>query len=231
MVSLEIQNKTLEKLSNLPRYNNYLFSLFKPFLGNKILEIGSGTGNISDAIISTGKEITLSDLDNFFLDILKIKYQNKIIKLDISLKEDTDKLHNSFDSIVGINVLEHTEDDEKALRNLNSILKKNGNIILIVPAMNILFSRYDHLIGHIRRYSGKSIKLKLESAGFIVDKIYYFNKIGALGWYFNFQILNKRQFSNFQLTIFKHFIKLIKIIDFIIPFNFGLSILCVAKKN
>lgn len=226
----EIQNITLEKLSNLPQYNNYLFSLFKPFLGNKILEIGSGTGNLSDVIISAGKEITLSDLDPIFLKILKNKYQNKIIKLDIALKEDANKLHNSFDSIVGVNVLEHTKDDENALRNLNLILKKNGNIILIVPAMDILFSRYDYLIGHVRRYSGKSIKLKLKSAGFGVEKIYYFNKIGALGWYLNFRLLNKRQFSNLQLSIFKHFVKLIKIIDFIIPFNFGLSILCVAKK-
>lgn len=58
-----------------------------------------------------------------------------------------------FDEVVAFDVLEHIEDDGKAVQEIRRVLKDNGSLIFTVPAFNFLFSSHDRALNHFRRYN------------------------------------------------------------------------------
>lgn len=83
---------------------------------------------------------------------------------------------NASADLVGIfDVLEHVEQDERALQSLSDVLKPGGRLVLTVPAYQWLWSRHDEYLHHFRRYSKRSLKDRLDGAGFRVKRVTYFN--------------------------------------------------------
>lgn len=72
-------------------------------------------------------------------------------------------------------VLEHIENEKKVLSEISRILKKNGLLLLSVPAFNILWSFHDEQAGHKRRYTKKMLLKLSEEADFEVLFLTYFN--------------------------------------------------------
>jgi SAM-dependent methyltransferase len=72
----------------------------------------------------------------------------------------------SFDIIGAFDVIEHLQDDTGVLRNLHSMLRPNGILLLTVPAHPCLWSDFDVRSKHCRRYTGSDLKNKLAEAGF-----------------------------------------------------------------
>jgi SAM-dependent methyltransferase len=79
-----------------------------------------------------------------------------------------------FDVVALFDVLEHIEEDGLALRNINSMLRPGGRVILTVPAHRWLWSRIDELASHRRRYNRKGLSSLLSSTGFKVLESRYF---------------------------------------------------------
>jgi len=76
----------------------------------------------------------------------------------------------SFDAVVLLNVLEHIDDDIRAMRQVYRILKPGGVAIIEVPAGPQLFDVYDKMFLHRRRYSSSGLKNIAEEVGFIVKR-------------------------------------------------------------
>ena len=74
------------------------------------------------------------------------------------------------DVLVMLNVLEHIENDDLALKNAYKLLKPGGSLIIEVPAGQYLYDSYDKQLQHFRRYSSSELKIKLEAAGFVVSR-------------------------------------------------------------
>ena len=73
---------------------------------------------------------------------------------------------DSVDGVAALNVLEHIEKDELALKHLYRILKPGGVMHIEVPAGQNLYDIYDEYLLHHRRYSLMGIETKVEAAGF-----------------------------------------------------------------
>ena len=88
------------------------------------------------------------------------------------------KLKDRFDLIICSEVLEHLQDDMKALLKMNILLKDNGGIIVSVPSVNAplyklgLAEKFDKRVGHLRRYSLNQIVSLIEKAGFKIEETY-----------------------------------------------------------
>ncbi|HVV69757.1 MAG TPA: methyltransferase domain-containing protein [Gammaproteobacteria bacterium] len=83
--------------------------------------------------------------------------------------------HNSIGAVGLFDVLEHIEDDQKALNELSSMLQTGTMIYVTVPAYNILWSKADNQAGHFRRYTLKSlIKLANQSGLKPIYSSYFF---------------------------------------------------------
>ncbi len=74
----------------------------------------------------------------------------------------------AVDAVVMLNVLEHLEDDEAALRQVHRLLKPGGLVVIEVPAGPHLFDDYDRVLKHFRRYRMVDLIRTLERAGFRV---------------------------------------------------------------
>ena len=71
-----------------------------------------------------------------------------------------------FDIITAFDVIEHIEDDNTALSNINQMLNKDGVLIVSVPQYKFLWSKLDEILKHKRRYSRQELVSKLKNNGF-----------------------------------------------------------------
>ena len=134
-----------------------------------VLEIGCSNGNLINDInsINNLKYIGSDVIRKPVKKLAETYNKNPFIIFDI-LKNPFSKSICNF--LIMLNVLEHINDDESALREANKLLKKDGLLILEVPSGKFLFDEYDKKLLHFRRYNMKDLVEKIEKAGFKIEK-------------------------------------------------------------
>lgn len=230
--------ETLQKLAAAPLINKWLFDAISPYCSGKILEVGSGIGNLSFYLLKNFSNITLSDFRNKYCDILKIKYGNcanlnSVVEMDLSLynfKEIYLYSSKKYDTIIALNVLEHIKKDALAIRNCRELLAPNGKLVLLVPAYQFLYNTLDKNLDHYKRYNKTNLSQLVNAEGLQVVEAKYFNFIGIFGWWFTGKLLKKTQIPNYQLKIFNKFIPVFRIIDMLVFNKAGLSVIVICKK-
>lgn len=221
----------------------YLLSLFleKYYNGRndlKILDVGCGTGIVMNMLKKYG--------DVCGIDAAKIAigfcHKRGIKNIKLAKVQHIPYKKGEFDIITCLDVLYHknVEDDVKAMKEMNRVLKPNGHIFITDSAMMCLYGRHDLAHHGIRRYSKKELKNKLKSSGFIIRKLTYYNtllfpivcitrKIGNLIG--KNKAKSDIQEINFFLNwllekLFKFELSFLRFIDY----PLGVGIFCVAKK-
>jgi len=225
---------TLEVLKEAKNYNKWIAESILAHLTPPVLEIGAGTGNLTAFFISN-KPFIISDNDKGLVKKLKNKYQTtndvKIQIFDIT-KTPPQKFISYFKSVFGINVLEHIDKDKEALKNLHKILKKNGKLILLVPAKKKAYTKLDKELGHFRRYEKKELIDKLNETGYSVETIYYFNIVGLVSWYLRDKVTrNNIHLKPYHITLFDKIVPSLKIIEGFIKIPIGISLIVIARKK
>ena len=134
-----------------------------------VLEIGCSNGNLINDVncIKNLKYIGSDVIKKPVKKLAEIYNENPFIIFDI-LKNPFSK--SICDFLIMLNVLEHINDDERALNEANKLLKKDGLLILEVPSGKFLFDEYDKKLLHFRRYNMKDLIEKIEKAGFKIEK-------------------------------------------------------------
>ena len=150
-------------LSERYNYNYWIYNNIQKFIGNNILEVGAGIGNITDFIMFKDK-LTLIDIDQNYVHYLNAKYSFRDKSNFSALRADIQDIKSSplaiktYDTIICLNILEHLKNDQKADENMTSLLQPGGRLIILVPALNILYGSMDVSFGHYRRYNKKQLK-------------------------------------------------------------------------
>jgi SAM-dependent methyltransferase len=142
----------------------------------RILNAGCGSGEMS-VILSRNATWTINALDVDEQAILlsqTLKSQHCLNNL--SVLTGSIEAHDPpyrYDGIVCIDVLEHIQDDEAAVRKLALLLQPSGVFCLTVPALQWLFGYHDEMLGHYRRYNKKRL-MTLLTKYFDVRHCHYF---------------------------------------------------------
>jgi glycosyltransferase involved in cell wall biosynthesis len=224
---------TLERMSSLKRYNKWIWDGIAPYIGSRVLEVGSGIGNMTRLLY--GRDlIVATDMEKAYLDILRNRFlRNPTIavdRCDLESDEDAARLQkHGFDSVVCLNVLEHIEDDRGALLRIKRMLAPGGHVLLFVPADQKLFGTMDTQVGHFRRYSRETLDAVLREAGFEVVKLTYQNIFGRFGWWLNGQVLRRQHLPAGQSKMFDYFVPIMRALEPKSPKN-GLSLVAVGRK-
>ncbi len=222
---------TLMTLSGARRFNRWIYETLAPHLGNRILEVGSGLGNIT-TFLAQREMVLASDISSLYLDFLRNRFGSrpnvKIRYLDLGDVPVEELRRLEVDTVVCPNVLEHIEDDRTTLRRLNEALAPGGKLLLLVPAFQALYGSLDRELGHYRRYSRKELTEKLEAAGFRIAELRYFNAAGIPGWLVNGRLLRRKTLPPVQLKLFNLLLPLLKMERFF-RLPFGLSLIAVAE--
>jgi SAM-dependent methyltransferase len=223
----------LHALSKAPRFNRWMGDTIRPYLGERVLEIGAGIGNLTRVLIPRIKCYVAADIDGEHLARLATRFQHRhnlhVRHCDLANPADFSDFAASMDTVVCLNVLEHIEDDRQGLRNIHSALRKDGRAIVLVPHGQEIFGTLDVALGHYRRYSHQELKEKMEGAGFRVDKILEFNRITRPGWYVSGRLLKRTTFSALQMKVFDQFVWLWRRVDERLPWP-PASIIAIAAK-
>lgn len=205
---------------------------------SKILDIGCAGGVLVKELIDHGFVHTYGiDYSAVAIEVCKQRELKNVFVMDGQLPTFEDE---SFDLIIASDCLEHLEKEILALMQWKRILKKAGKLIIFVPAFNFLWSKHDEINHHYRRYTRKELLLKLNGAGFKVEKISYWNFflflpvliIRKLQKFIN----NKEEDSikNFSPISNRLLLNLLKVENKIftkIRFPFGVSVFALARKS
>ncbi len=214
------------------RVDDWIFEEISPYLGQRVLEVGCGLGNLLSRLAGREKVVGL-DTDFASVSRLKATYGShagmEVVQADIADESVLALRDYGFDTIVCLNVLEHIEHDEVALANMRALLKLNGHLLLVVPAHSWLYGSMDAAIGHYRRYETGGLQAKLASAGFQLTASKYLNTFGALGWWFNGRVLRRPVPPSDQLRLFNHVVPAVRAIEGWINPRLGISLLVVAQ--
>lgn len=224
---------TLSKLAELDRYNHWVYEQIAEALGDRILEVGSGTGNITQFICANGGNVTATDVVPGFRNILQSSFGEMpnvdIGNFDLTAKAPEEFINRAFDTVVCLNVLEHIEDDHFALQQMREVLIYGGRLALLVPAHRVLYGDFDRAVGHYRRYEKTELIGKLKRAGFNVLNVKFFSIAAVLPWLINGRLLKRDYLPTGQASLANRLVPLLKLERMIGP-PFGLSLIAIGEK-
>ena len=222
---------TLQRVETLKRYNAFTWDLIRPYVGQRVLEVGSGTGVIT-RYLANRERVVATDIDPDYLALLRRTFAGnsniEVRHFDLSRLDCDGLAPGGFDTVVCSNVLEHIEDDATALCALRALLAPGGRIVLIVPALRPLYGSIDRAIGHYRRYVRDEIAQKLAAAGLSVEQVRYFNVLGVPGWFLNARVLGRRSVPGFQARVNDHLVPLLRLERWL-RLPLGMSLLAVGR--
>lgn len=230
--------ETLDVISSADKLNQWIFDTISPYSSGKVLEIGSGIGNISEYYFKAGFEITLSDIRENYCQTLRKKFSDQktlreVIQLDL-VAADFDirykSLLSSFNTVFALNVVEHIEDDQMAIKNAKKLLVNGGNLIILVPAYQFLYNRFDEELFHFRRYNRKRLNALFLHEQLKIVKSFSFNAAGIAGWYVSGKIQKNKTIPKDQMTLYNKMVFLFRLIDKVLFNSIGLSVITVGKK-
>lgn len=225
---------SIYKLQKLNNYNRWIYDNIKSYIGNDILEIGCGIGNMIDQLISPGRKITGIDIEERFVNVAREKYKDKP-DITIVSGDVLSPVHalpgKKFDTVVVLNVLEHIEKERDAIKYIFDILQPKGTAVILVPAMKFAYGEIDSQVGHHKRYEKPDMTALFKDNGFIIEKMFYMNWIGALGWAFNSRVLKRKLLPEYQSYIMNAIlVPILQPLESLIKPPFGQSLITIARK-
>jgi len=142
-----------------------------------------------------------------------------------------------FDLITALDVIEHIEDDGKAVRDMVGMLRPGGKLLITVPASMLLWDRHDEINQHYRRYSRASLRCILAGAGRIITLQHLFHALFLPKFAFAmFNRVSPNQAAQHAMppATVNHFMKSICRLEYQtlgqLGMPFGTSLLAVVEK-
>jgi SAM-dependent methyltransferase len=169
----------------------------------RLLEAGCGNGNVLRALRKSCPKGRLVGLDLFHegLQHARRRCDCELVSGDIL---NPPFAPGSFDLVGMFDVLEHLPDDREALRVVHSLVAPGGTVFLTVPACPALWSYFDEIGGHYRRYGLSDLTDKLTETGFRVTYASYFiTTVFPLVWARRWWTKNRHRAGDNDAVYFK----------------------------
>lgn len=224
----------LNNLTGTPQYLSWLARKLRPHVGDAVLEIGAGIGNITGRLMARRVLYVAAEKDPLNLHALRNRFlrtPNVVVqRLDPEVPAELGGLENCFDTVLCLNVLEYLNDPGAVVESLRTTLKANGVLVVLVPQSPRLFGSLDRSLGHKLRYTPATARQLLLPHGFEVERTYSFNKAGAPPWWAYSTLFGSRHINKPVLKIFDKTVWFWRRVDGLIPWP-GLSLIVVARKT
>jgi SAM-dependent methyltransferase len=214
-------------------WNSYIARLIGEFISGHVLEVGAGLGvkagylwneKVTEWTALEPDPELAGKCENRRFNSLKPSYR----VLSTTLKDIPQ--HCQYDTILYLDVLEHIENDVDEVLLATSNLKRGGNLVVLAPAHDFLFSKFDQRIGHYRRYNVASL-MKLMTPGLKATSVRYVDSVGFFASLTNSLLLKQDEPTLRQINFWDNWlIPLSTYLDPLLQYKFGKSIILVWQK-
>ncbi|MCD0447702.1 methyltransferase [Actinocorallia sp. API 0066] len=165
-------------------YRKYEYDMVAPHVGRSLLEIGSGLGHFSEQFAGRLDYLAVSDNDPYCVEQLAKRYADdsgvEVLSLALPAKVG---IRQKVDTVVMMNVLEHIAEDVQALRDLAAVVEPGGRIVIWVPGYMQLYGDFDRKVGHVTRYTPKTLGKTIAEAGLEAEVLKPINFLGGIAWW------------------------------------------------
>ena len=166
------------------RYRAWQHELIAPHCGSDLLEVGAGLGEFAAQFTGLRRHV-VTDVDPGAVAAMAERFRERpeveARRLDLSAGHvDTGP---PLSTVLAVNVLEHLEDDQGALRVLAGAVEPGGRIVIWVPGYEQLYGEFDRSVGHVRRYTPRTLRDAFEGAGLRPDVVKPVNLLGGIAWW------------------------------------------------
>lgn len=200
----------------------------------RVAEVGAGIGTYSERMLAAGvDELLLLEPDEACLGVLRGRFgDDPRVTVAAELLPGSPTLREregSLDAVVSQNVIEHIEDDYRAVAAMAAALRPGGVLSLQVPANQRLYNELDRVYGHYRRYDEARLRGVIEAAGLELIDLRHFNLLGALGWVAN-RNRAKPRVGPKSLAVYEWLVKLWRPVEDRFRPKRGLSLIVHARR-
>jgi SAM-dependent methyltransferase len=224
-----VGHRILEAMHEAVLYSETVFQKLRsamPSGAKAILDFGAGDGLFVGKLSAQGIKADCVEPDPHLKD--RLRDRAATVFSDVHDAPDA-----GYDFVYTINVLEHIEALDETCAQLFRVTVPSGRLFVFVPAFEILWTALDDEVGHVRRFTRKSLKTALERSGFSVERIEYFDSIGfpaALA----VRVLERLglfRYSGGTVGFYDHYIfPLSRSLDSVTSCVFGKNLIAVARK-
>jgi len=210
----------------------WILSCIKQFVTPpaKILEVGCGTGNVSNFLAIKGFTVIGCELHH---EAIMLSWPGFI-----KIQGDANNLpfqNNSFDIVGLFDIIEHFQDDRILLQEAFRVLKKGGIVVLTVPARKELWSYFDERGFHKKRYTKATLHSLLRGTGLTPSLIEYMFMSLYIPMRFirgkKNQKINPFEINKLLNTFLKGFFDVERSVSKAFPLPIGTSLIAVAQKS
>ena len=224
----------LHLFAQAQNWKQYWGETVRQFISGSVLEVGAGIGGTTAHLCTgTEREWLCLEPDPTMVDTLRKRIAagdlprncRAVTGAILDLEPD-----RRFDTIVYADVLEHIDDDAAELAIASQRLSAGGNLIVLAPAYQFLFSPFDESIGHYRRYDRGSL-LKLQPAGLQVQVAFYLDCAGLMASLANRLLLRQSMPTQVQIRVWdSYLVPISRRIDGVFGRSIGKTIVVVWRR-
>ena len=139
----------------------------------RVLDAGCGWGVTLEALENRGYRASGLDVSRHALERLD-RPDRQLIEADLTCPIGPPAhAHSAFDVVLALDVIEHLDDDGAALRSLGRLVRPGGLMIVSVPALPELFSEFDEVQGHRRRYRPDDLRGAFDRTGLTIENLFW----------------------------------------------------------
>jgi len=224
----------LELFQHAVRWKSYWASRISSFLDGDILEIGAGIGSNTRFLLSKSapRSWTCVEPDarlfHQLQDICESSYGCNVNTVHGTVKDIESGLR--YDTVLYLDVLEHIENDTGELARAAALLRANGHIVVLAPALPWLYSPFDTAIGHYRRYTKATIQ-RLSPPACRLVRAEYLDSFGISVSCANRYLLKRANPTYRQIMIWdRMFVPLSILLDELVNRRIGKSLVAVWQR-
>lgn len=225
----------LDAMAHARNYCQWIVSQWRPYLRGRVVELGAGTGNFSSYLLNEAIDelLLVEPATNLFHRLSgRFSHDPRVAVRHGSLDDCLPELRRSPANVaVTVNVLEHISDDIGVLRGLKEAVQIDGTVLILVPALPVLYGPADENFGHVRRYTKRRLAESLRAAGLSTLSIQYFNFLGAFAWFTSGRLLRRRTLTATMVKFSdRTLIPVTRCLERLVVPPFGQSLIAVAQN-
>ncbi|MHC5054397.1 MAG: glycosyltransferase [Planctomycetota bacterium] len=229
-----LETRARVDVRRLRRFNRWLARKLLRWTGDRVIEYAPDVGTVTAHLVRKERVVCVEpQVERATFVARRFGHRPNVRVIAGEVHED--KVFQALrvedaDTVLCVNALACVKDDEGVMREFAGVLEPGGRLVLFLPRGRWLYSPLDRARRYVRRYSKRYLYDKLVRAGFEVERMRSFNRVGVLTWFLWGKILRRRRAGGLLLGLYDRLTFLWRMLDWILPLP-GLSLIVVARKR